>query len=87
LSLTSGTVIDSAAKIQYNIKLNIPNANNPLAAPAASSYTAYAWLVNNIGVVQIQGNAFLLNAFAGNGINLADTSGTITQSIVSYNIK
>ncbi|MGA7721096.1 MAG: hypothetical protein WCA84_07950 [Ignavibacteriaceae bacterium] len=87
LSLSSGTVTQTAAKVQYTIKLNIPNASNPLAGTVSSTYTAYAWFANNIGIVQIQGNATLLDAFTGNGINFADTTSSITQSLVNYNIK
>ena len=71
LSLSSGTVTQTA-QVQYTIKLNIPNASNPLAGTVSSTYTAYAWFANNIGIVQIQGNATLLDAFTGNGINFAD---------------
>jgi hypothetical protein len=42
---------------------------------------------DNIGIVQIQGNAFFFDALSGNGINFADTSSTINQSLVNYNIK
>ena len=87
LNLSTGAVTQSAAKILYTITLNIPNPTNPLATPAYSLYTANAWLANNIGIVQIQGNATLLDAFTGNGISFADTSSTITQSLISYKIK
>jgi hypothetical protein len=87
LNLSSGAVTQSAAKIQYTIVLNIPDPNNLLATPARSLYTATAWLANNIGIVQIQGNATLLDAFTGNGINFADSTSTVTQSLISYKIK
>ena len=87
LNLSSGAITQSAAKIQYTIVLNIPDPNNLLATPARSLYTATAWLANNIGVVQIQGNATLLDAFTGGGIKFSDTTSTVTQSLISYKIK
>jgi hypothetical protein len=87
LNLSTGAVTQSAAKIQYTITLNIPNPANLLATTTNSIYTANAWLADNIGIVQIQGNAMLLDAFTGNGIKFADTTSTITQSLVSYKIK
>lgn len=87
LSLTSGAVNQSAAKIQYTITIKTPDPNNPLATPTTSTYTAYTWYADKIGVIQVQGNATLLSAFTGSGINFADTTSTITQSLVSYSIK
>ena len=87
LNLTSGTVTDNAAKIKYVLTLTVPDLTNPLAAPKTYSYTAYTWLVNNIGVVQMQGNGTIMDAFTGGGIHFSDTTSTVTQSLISYNIK
>ncbi len=87
LNLTSGTVTQNAAKIQYNLILSIPNLSNPFAPPTTSSYTAYAWVVNNIGVAQVQGTGTILDAFTGGGINFADTTSIVSQSLISYSIK
>ncbi len=87
LNLNSGTVTNTAAKIKYDLKLSIPNLNNPLAAPAVSDYIAYAWLVQNIGVVKWEGNGAITGAFTGSGISFSDTTSTVTQSLVSYSIK
>ncbi len=87
LSLTSGTVTKSAAKVQYILTLSIPNLSNPFATPTTSNFTAYAWLVDNVGVAQMQGNGTILDAFTGGGIHFADTASTVTQSLLYYNIK
>ncbi len=87
LNLTSGTVTDSAAAVKYVLSLSIPDFTNPLAPPQAYSYSAYAWLVKNIGVVKMQGNGTILSAFTGAGIQFGDTTSTIIQSLKSYNIK
>jgi len=87
LNLTSGNVTQTAARIQYTLKLTIPNPNNIFAAPLTSTYLATAWVADNIGIIKVQGNSTLLDAFTGLGINFADTTSTITQSLISYNIK
>ncbi len=80
LHLNSGDVNKNAVKIKYTLGLTIPNSNN-------STYFAYAWLVDGIGIVKWQGNATILNAFTGGGVDLSDTTSVITQSLVSYNAK
>jgi hypothetical protein len=87
LALSTGTVNQSAAKIQYTLTIKIPDATNLLATPATSTYTAYAWFANNIGIVKIEGNATLINAFTGSGISFSDTTSSVSQSLVSYKIK
>ncbi len=87
LNLSSGTVTDSAATVKYVLNLSIPDLTNPLAPPSTYSYSAQAWLVKNIGVVKMEGNGTIMSAFSGGGIQFADTSSTITQSLISYNIK
>jgi hypothetical protein len=87
LTLSTGTVNQSAAKIQYTLTIKIPDATNLLATPATSTYTAYAWFADNIGIVQIQGNATLIDAFTGSGISFADTTGNVSQSLIRYKVK
>jgi hypothetical protein len=87
LNLTSGQVTVSAAKIKYVLTLQFPNPNNPLSAPAKSTLTAYGWFAADIGPVQWVGNSAVLNGFSGGGINLADTSNSVSQSLISYSIK
>ncbi len=83
LPLSSGTVTKSAAKIQYQLHI----ITNPLAPTSGSTFTADAWLVDNIGIVKWQGNGAILDTFTGAGVNFADTTSTMTQTLVSYNIK
>jgi len=85
LNLTSGATNMSAAKIQYTLTLKIPTAN-PLVFNT-KTYTAFAWMANNVGMIQMEGNGAILDAFTGAGINFADTTSNITQSLISYNIK
>jgi hypothetical protein len=87
LNLSSGQVTVNAAKIKYVLTLQIPNPNNPLAAPAKSTLTAYGWYAADIGPVQWQGNSAVLNGFSGGGITLGDTTNNVTQTLTYYNIK
>ena len=87
LNLTTGNVTENAAKIKYTLKLSIPDTQNPLATPSSVTYISYAWLANNIGIVQWRGNGLISSVFGGGGINFADTTSTVTQSLVSYKIK
>ncbi len=87
LNLVSGAKTMSAAKIKYSLTLTIPDPNNIFGAPATQVYTANAWLVSNIGPVKWDGNASLLNAIVGGDIELADTSGSISQSLIDYKLK
>ncbi len=80
LHLTSGDLIKDAVKIKYTLSLSVPNV-------PFTTYTAYAWLVDGIGIVKWQGNGTILNAFTGGGINLSDTTSIITQSLTSYDVK
>ena len=87
LNLVTGNVTEDAAKIKYVLKLTIPDLQNPLGTPYTATYNAYAWFTSGIGIVQWQGNQAVLGAFSGGGINLGDTTSTVTQSLVSYQIK
>ena len=81
LNLDSGTVTKKAAKIKYVLSLTLG-----VGVPTLT-YTANAWVVNNIGFVKWEGNATVLDAFTGGGVNFADTSSTVTMSLTQYNLK
>ncbi len=81
LNLNSGDVTENVVKLKYTMTLSIPNTLS------TSTFTAYAWLVEGIGIVKWQGNATILSAFTGGGVNLSDTTSVITQSLISYDLK
>lgn len=87
LNLLSGNVVVSAAKIKYIMTLQFPNPNNILAPPAKSTFTATGWFAADIGPVKWEGNGAVLNGFSGGGIDLTDTTESVTQSLIYYNIK
>ena len=87
LNLVSGSKTMSAAKIRYDLTLTIPDVNNIFGTPTTQVFTAHAWLVKKIGPVKWDGNAALLNAVVGGDILLADTTGTLSQSLIDYKLK
>ena len=80
LHLLSGDTSVDAVKIRFRMDLTIPNTPE-------SSYSTYAWLTEGIGIVKWQGNGVILNALTGGSVNLADTSSTITEDLISYDAK
>ncbi len=81
LNLQSGSVTRPAVKIQYSFSLI-----NPLTQ-AKQTVTAYGWFVANVGAVQWQGNALLLDVFTRGEINFSDSTSTGSENLVDYNIK
>ncbi len=80
LNLTSGQSTQTARVINYTLKLSIPGQT-----PA--QYSATAWLVQNIGVVKWQGSGAVFSAFSGGGVNLADSTTTVAETLLSYSVK
>lgn len=76
LNLSTGQVDVSAVKVKFSFIFN-----NFLTQ---STYTAYAWFVEDIGIVKWEGNTTVVNALSGAGIDFADTSGTVTQTLLDY---
>lgn len=74
-----------AKKIEYKIKLSIPNPNNPTQFDV-QEYTATGWYVENIGLVRLRGNGLLVNTITTGTIDFADTTKSIDQTLGSYNI-
>jgi hypothetical protein len=85
LNLVSGNVNENAAKIKYVLTLTVPDLQN--FTTSTVTYNAYAWFASGIGLIQLKGSEAILGAFSGSGVNLGDTTATVTQSLVSYNIK
>ncbi len=86
LNLASGSKTMSAAKIKFDLTLTIPDPNNITGTPTKQIFSANAWLVKNIGPVKWTGNATILNAIVSGDIQLADTTGTLSQSLIDYKV-
>jgi hypothetical protein len=81
LQLNTGDETKDATRVKYTLSVFDPENST------STGYVAYAWFVDGIGVVKWQGNASILNAFSGGGIDLTDTTSVVTQSLISYNVK
>lgn len=82
LNLSGGTVNKEAVKIRFTLTLRI----NPLST-VTQTFTADAWLVQDIGPAKWDGCGTIVNFFTGLGINFADTSVVVRQSLIDYQIK
>ena len=81
LNLVSGVVDVTAVKVKFDLKY-IRDIN-----AAQETLTAFAWFVENVGLVKMEGNSVVLGALLGGEINFDDSTKTITQQIVDYEIK
>lgn len=82
ISLPSGSTNKDAIKIKYTMTLRL----NPLS-PAVQTYIAYAWLIQDVGPAKWEGCGTLVNVFTGLGIDFADTTTVVSQSLIGYTIK
>lgn len=82
LNLPNGSISKEAMKIKYTLALHL----NPFS-PIVQTYTADVWLVQDIGPAKWEGCGTLVNVFTGLGIDFADTTTVVSQSLVDYSIK
>lgn len=85
LNLTSGSTVMKAEKVKYDMKYTMPSLTG--GQPQVQTFTAYVWFVKDVGMAKLEGNATVLNALGGSGIDFADTNKVMTQSLVSYSVK
>ena len=79
LYLLSGETDVDAIKVKYTFSLQ----EDPQQVPQLLN--AFAWFAADIGIVKLEGNAVLINLLIG-GVDFSDTSSTITQSLIDYEI-
>ena len=80
LHLTSGTINAPAQKVKYTIELYSDVGSPP------TTYNAYMWFVENIGLVKFEGNQFVVST-GGGGITFEPTSNILAQELIEYDIK
>jgi len=80
LNLTTGMVTVTSQKVKYTIELYTEIGYEP------QIYTAYMWYVENIGLVKIEGNQFVVN-IGGGGITFEPSPNILTQELIKYNIE
>lgn len=82
LNLPGGSTNKDAVKIKFTLTLRL----NPLSV-LVQTYTAFVWLVQDIGPAKWEGSGTLVNVFTGLGIDFGDTTTVVSQSLIDYNIK
>jgi hypothetical protein len=82
LNLLSGQISKEAMKVKYTMTLRL----NPLSA-VVQTFTADAWLVPDIGPAKWDGSGTIVDFFTGLGIDFADTTNVVKQSLTYYDIK
>jgi len=81
LDLSGGTQTINAKKVEFVFKLQTG------AADSVITFNANTWLAEDIGIVRMEGSAVVLSLFSGGGLNLSDTSITVTQNLIDYDVK
>jgi len=79
LHLLSGDKDVDATKVKYTFS----RQEDPQQLPQLLN--AYAWFAEDIGIVKLEGKAILIDFLVG-GVDFSDTSSTITQSLIYYEI-
>lgn len=68
-----------AVKLKFTLTIK-PGPFDPV-----QTYTAFAWIVQGIGIVKWQGNGTIVGVFTGNGVDLDDTTSVYTENLIEYN--
>lgn len=71
----------SAYKINYNLKITIPDST--FALPE-SNFSASFWLADSVGLVRMKGSKVFLSLFTGAVFDISDTGGQIEQKITAF---
>ena len=80
--IIGGNSVDvTAVKVKFELSF-IQDITQP-----ERKLTAYAWFTENVGVVKMEGNSVVLGALLGGEINFDDSTKTITQQIIDYEIQ
>jgi len=82
LSLPTGPTYKDA----YNIKYTLTRRLNT-QSPMFQTFTANAWLIQDIGPAKWEGNGTLVDVLTGVGIDFGDTTTVVNQSLIDYQIK
>ena len=81
LNLDSDTIDISADKVKYDFDLRTGLNQIP------QRFSAVAWFADKIGMVKMEGSSVLISFLLYGEINFDDTTTTVTQNLISYEIK
>lgn len=79
VNLNSGSRNVNAVKIIFTLSISFTPGSQGII------YSAEGWIAQGIGFVKWEGNATIVGAFTGSGIDFADTTGNIKLDLVEYN--
>ncbi len=80
LHLVSGDLNVTAQKIKYDLEYRL-DPEEP-----SQKFTAFYWVAHRIGIIKMDGNAIVINTLLLGEVNLDDSSKTVTQNLIDYNI-
>jgi len=81
INLISGDIETEATRVEYTFSI-ITDISQP-----PQKLTANAWFVDDIGIVKLEGRSILINIITGGGLEISDTTSTVTQSLIDFEIK
>lgn len=81
LNLNGRDTTLTAKKIQYDLKVSIPDAEGEVTV---STYRAFAWFVDGIGFVKLSGSNAVLALFSGGAVTTIDTEGESVETLRIY---
>ena len=77
-------------KIRYEFRLSIPDVTSTdltaLLNPPTTVFNTEGWFVEDIGLVKLEGNSFLINSLNSGSLTISDTSGIAREVLTSYNL-
>jgi len=80
LHLVSGDLNVTAKKNKYDLEFRF-DPEEP-----TKKFTAFSWVADKIGITKMDGNAIVVNTILNSEVNLDDSSKTVTQDLIDYNI-
>ena len=80
LHLVGGDLNVTAKKIKYDLEFRL-DPEEP-----SQKFTAFSWVADKIGIIKIEGNAIVVNTILNGEVSLDDSSKTVTQDLIDYNI-
>jgi hypothetical protein len=85
INLISGDISRESLKIRYLLSVYVPDPDNILVG-TYETYETFAWIVEGIGIVRWEGNAAVMAAFTGGGIDIDESAAQATQNLVEYRL-
>ena len=83
LVLDNFTESFSAEKFKYELKVNIPELDNPFLSEIGV-YFAEVWFVKDIGIVKMEGCSLFINPLTGSYMDFGDTNKVGRQVLTSF---